>query len=246
MTRAEVSKLLHLIRALSPKFTIVPSTDDTPGTGDAWHDLLADVPFIDAAQAVRAHFVIGGPWIEVGDIRRRVIAARGLLPPDTEAAYAQAREMNRWLNRRTGPEPSIHPAVYKTMSPHENGIGWEAIDGRDGYAHRRFVDAYTPVSVRETEAALMTPLAALEAAKRTPKALEGGSGVEAAEREAQAAVHADRPRAEAVKVQIRRSGFGRTIPARADYGPATDIQKTQAADALRAWAAQNGYEAAGS
>lgn len=208
MNRDDVSKLLNLIRSLSPAFTITPRSEDTPGTGDTWAQLLADIPAADAIAAVRTHFATGGPWINVSDIRRRVLAARGLLPPDTEAAYAQARRMNTWLDRRVGPEPAIHPAAMAAARE----IGWSTFDGLEGYAHKRFAESYNPISTRDAEKALTTALPVLVAAVNAPKALPAGSGVEAAQRETQAAQPTDRARAAAIVAQIRRSGFGRTVP----------------------------------
>ncbi len=187
MNRADVSKLLHLIRALSPAFTITPSANGAPGTGDVWAEMLADIPAADAAKAVTAHYAVTGPWIGVHDIRRRVLEARGLLPPDVETAYAQARRMNAWLDCRVGPEPDTHPAVYTAMSRHTNGIGWEVLDGPEGYARKRFAEAYGLVAAREAERALTTPLPRLAAEVGAPKALPGGSGVEAARKAAEAA-----------------------------------------------------------
>lgn len=209
MNRADVSKLLNLIHALSPAFTVVPTTKDGgPGTGDTWAELLADIPAADAAQAVRAHFATGGPWIGVADIRRRVLAARGLLPPAVEEAYAQARRMNAWLDRRVGPEPAIHPAAMAAGRE----IGWSTFDGLEGYAHKRFAESYNPISVRDAEKALTTALPVLVAAVTAPKALPAGSGVEPAEREAQARAPIDREGLAKVRAMLARSGFGRPVP----------------------------------
>lgn len=168
MNAAETHNLLILIKACSPAFTA------QPGAADVWAELLGDIPEGDAKAAVKVHFLTGGPWIGPADIRRRVLAARGLLPPDPEAAYGQARRMNSWLDRRVGPEPEIHPAAMKAARE----VGWSTFDGPEGVSHRRFVDAYRPAAEREAERALTTRLDRLVVEVAAPKALPAGSGVQ--------------------------------------------------------------------
>lgn len=206
MNPTETMALLRLITGYHPGFAM---NDQTPA---AWHHALGDIPAADATAAVHAHYATGGPWIMPADVRRRVVASRGLLPPDVETAYAQAREMNRWLDRRVGPEPTTHPAVYATMSKHKGGIGWEILDGPEGYAHKRFAEAYTLVSARDAERALTTPLPELESAIRAPKALPAGSGVEAARREQPVIGPIDREGLAKVRAMLARSGFGKPVP----------------------------------
>jgi hypothetical protein len=226
MNRVDVARLLKLIGALSSGFTA------DPGTGDAWAELLADIPAADAELAVKAHYATGGPWIDVNDIRRRVVAARGLLPPEAEAAYAQARRMNTWLDRRIGPEPEIHPAAMAAARE----VGWSTFDGLEGYAHKRFVDAYRPTATAAAEKALTTPLPELEAQMRAPKALPAGSGAAPLMLPATAVADVDPARVADLHRQLARAAVAKAPPApRPDYDPPTEADKIRALDALRQW-----------
>lgn len=231
MNETEAKRLLRLVAGYHPGFQ---ATAQTPAV---WAHALADLSEADATRAVHAHYAVAGPWITIADIRRRVVSARGLLPPDPEVAYGQAVAMNAWLNRRIGPEPEIHPTAIAAARQ----VRWSTFDGLEGAAHRRFLDAYAPMATRASEQALTTPLPRLEAELRAPKALPGGAGVEAAEREALAIEPIDKPRAEAVKAQIRAADIGRLPAPKADYEPPTDIERQRQLDELRRWAAENGY-----
>lgn len=234
MTPREVVELIKVIRACSPAFTAAP------GTPAAWAQMLCDIPATDAAAAVHAHFATSGPWIGIADIRRRVLAARNLLPPDPEVAYAQARRMNTWLDRRAGPEPETHPAVYAAAAKRLGGIGWEVLDGPEGYAHKRFVEAYGPISAAAAEKALTTPLPALLAEVNAPKALPAGSGVRPVA--PPEALEVDPARVAELRRQITAASVKKTPPSpKADYPPSTDIEKRRWVAELRRWAAEHGW-----
>lgn len=209
MNRDEAITLLQRIAVLSPGMPMSsgsPATAGTPampGTAGVWWDLLRDVPMADAIAAVRTHYAASHNWITPADIRRRVVGARGLLPPDPEAAYAQARRMNSWLDRRVGPEPEAHPAVMAAARE----ISWSTFDGLEGYAHKRFVEAYRPVAEKATERALTTPVDVLEAELAAPKALPAGSGVQP-----EAGPRPNPGGVARVEGAIARSGFGKRVP----------------------------------
>lgn len=231
MNPTETIKLLRLVAGYHPGFVI---GEQVPAV---WCEALADVDAADATRAVHQHYAVAGPWITVADIRRRVVAARGLLPPDPEAAYAQARRMNTWLDRRVGPEPEIHPAAIAAARE----IGWSTFDGLEGVAHRRFVEAYGPVSTAAAEKALTTPLPVLLAEAHAPKALPGGSGVEPEPLPEAPVADVDPARVAELHRQIARASVKRApAPPRADYDPPSEVEQARQMAALRRWARENG------
>ena len=227
MTPAEIIKLLELARSYSPS---LPLSEGTPA---AWAYALADVGYADAVAVVHEHFANGGPWIGVADVRRRVATRHGLLPPDPDTAFAQAVAFNRWLSRRRGPEPPVHPAALEAARL----VGWHAFDGPDG-GHRRFHGAYRPIADRFTQEALTGNLAKLAAAVDAPKALPAGTGVVPPE-EPESDVNEHR--VADVRAAVARVSAARALqPVRPDYAPPTDVEKRRWSDALSEWAEQNG------
>lgn len=167
MNSDDALNLIDLVRAYSPS---MPLGEATPAV---WGQALADIPADAATAAVHEHFAVTGPWITIADIRRRVADRMGLLPPDAEAAYAQAVAFRRWLDRRVGPEPRIHPAALACART----VGWHVFSEDDRVSHNRFVAAYGPARERAMRELATTPYPELAARIREPKALPGGWGI---------------------------------------------------------------------
>jgi hypothetical protein len=83
VTPTETVKLVALVRQLWPSMRV---DEHTP---DAWHLALDDLALQDALQAVRHLVRTRSGYIAPADIRRRIAAEAGLLPP-TEAAALDA------------------------------------------------------------------------------------------------------------------------------------------------------------
>lgn len=167
MNASETIDLLKLIRGYNPSFQAAP---ETPAV---WARSLADVPAEVATDVVHEHFAMTGPWITVADIRRRAADRFGLIPPDPEAAYAQAVEFRVWLKHRQGAEPQIHPAALEAART----IGWTSFETYEGAAHKRFVTAYATTQRKAERELATTPFATLLARAEGPKALPGGMAV---------------------------------------------------------------------
>jgi hypothetical protein len=239
MNRADVSKLLNLVRALSPSFTIKPSSPDELGTGDAWFELLADIPADAAYAAVKAHFAVGGPWIAVSDIRRHVAGRYGALPPDPDVALAQARHWSAWRGPAHQPwpadgEPELHPAVREAART----LGWNWLDDTDDrYARPRWRETYTAAAERHTQRALAPGgIAAIRAE------IAAGSqrpAIEAAPVEG-LPVAADSQRLAELRQQIARTATRKAIPAaKPVYDPPSDEEKRRWASALSDYIQKN-------
>jgi len=163
----ETQELIDLIAAYSPSMPLAENTTEV------WGAALADIPADAATAAVHEHFAVTGPFIAVADIRRRVANQIGALPPDPETAYAQALRFRHWLDRRIGPEPSIHPAALACART----VGWLVFDEDDRYARGRFVAGYAAARDEAMRELATTPYPVLAARLAEPKALPGGWGV---------------------------------------------------------------------
>jgi hypothetical protein len=169
---AEVAELVDLISTYSPG-AIPDNPQRLRALSAVWGTALADVALDHATAAVHEHFASSGPWISVADIRTRVAERLGVMPPDLETAYGQARRFREWLHNRRGVEPTIHPAAIAAART----IGWVAFDGFEGDAHKRFAEAYG--TTRQAAFRELVELGLDEARRRiaAPKALPGGTGV---------------------------------------------------------------------
>jgi hypothetical protein len=236
VTPNEVLDLLETVAGYTPGMRVADAS------AAVWHHQLRHVPAAEAHAAVHAHFATETRWVMPADVRRRVAAARGLLPPDPEAAYAQAVAMNRWLALRSGPEPRTHPAVMAACRT----VGWSTLDAPDGVAHQRFVDAYRPAAAAAVERAAAAGPAEVEADLRASKALPGGSGARPAETSGRVPARPDPARLAELRRRLARVAAAAAPPApRPDYPPPTEAERDRWSAALRAWAEANGHPLGG-
>ena len=109
MTPTETVRLVAIIKQLYPSMKIDSHTPD------AWSLVLDDVPIDDALNAVKHLARSRGGYIQPYDIRRQVIAACGLLPPNEAEGLQDAAFV---AGQRGEGASKLHPVVrraYRAM-----------------------------------------------------------------------------------------------------------------------------------
>lgn len=174
MNRDEALSLLERVARYAPQ-TLPADPRQLALMAADWAEDLADISADEAVEAVRSHYRRSQePWMSVAKVRQLVAGRRGLLPPDVETAFAQAREFDRWLNRRVGAEPPIHPAALKAART----IEWSAFSKPDGILRKSFGTAYQTAAGEVMERIADGEMDDLAAEIANPtKAKAAGSGV---------------------------------------------------------------------
>lgn len=173
MNGDETVELLELIAVYAPR-----EVPDDPRKlaqfAAVWAEDLADISAGEAIAAVRSHYRrTQEPWMSVAKVRQLVAGRRGILPPDAETALAQAREFDRWLDRRVGPEPPIHPAALTAART----IEWSTFAKPDGVLRKAFGTAYQTAAEAVMERIGDGEMDSVAAEIASPsKALTGGAG----------------------------------------------------------------------
>lgn len=145
MTPTETAKVITMIRAFAPQQRLA---DDPAVLVTVWHAVIGDLPYDAVERAVVAHYrVAADPWIQPGQIRRRVAADAGLLAPTEQEAWMLAQQ---WVRR----------AVRLDALPSAVGLACQAVadvlrsDAPDGVRHAAYRDAYRATSARHDERTL--------------------------------------------------------------------------------------------
>lgn len=139
MTEDQVFDLFELIDAYSPGFA---SEDRVEALAAVWSLHLQDLTPDSAAAIVHAHYARETRWIMPADIRRPAAKAAGILPPDPEAAQAQAIALKSWHgppgSNPAGTRPAVHPAVEATIKVvgTDTAAAMNRFDWRAAYAPR--------------------------------------------------------------------------------------------------------------
>lgn len=241
MTSDETIQILELISGWLPSTAM---NDQMPAT---WHAGLADISAADATRVVNEHFITVGGYIDVAEIRRRVADRYGVLPPSSDAAFAQVAAWNRWRGHASQPWPTTDPPyVHPVARQVADDVGWTRLaEGLDGVTRKDWREAYAKAA-RKAEIRALLPggiaevRAELEAARARPE-------LPPAEPEAPQ-VPIDPERVAALKDFIAKSRVGRPgvlgKPDRAE--PPTPDQISDAQRQFERWMKDNGYEIPGS
>lgn len=107
MNAEECARLVALVRTLYP----AQRFDENPeNVVNAWGQVIADVGFAEAHEAVIMHARRGSSWISPGDIRQIVARTRNVLAPDVDALLHDVREV---ATRDGVGRSMLHPAAQR-------------------------------------------------------------------------------------------------------------------------------------
>lgn len=139
MTAAETVRLLAFLAAANPAMRV------EDGTAEAWHVILALVPF-ETAMVPARRLVTTTRWVAVSDIARGVAADAGMLAPDEEQAWEAATRVasNEGEGRTT-----LHPAVEEVYWSFGGAGG--PLTSSHSAVRAQFRDAYRTVAGRHDE-----------------------------------------------------------------------------------------------
>lgn len=163
MTRADLIRLVGVVRALWPSWTTAPTTrDDMEVTVSAWSALLGELDTRLVVAAVEQLSAAGGEFPPpVGQIRRTAIMlaahATGDVPPSAADAWAEARDAAARRGYQAGPPPEgwSHPVVAATV----RGIGWHDLcrSTQEGIVRAHFLRMYAELVEQHATVLVSTP-----------------------------------------------------------------------------------------
>lgn len=142
MTKKEIGQLMALAVANFPHM----QEKDLSTTARLWEEMLSDMPFVLAKNALFKVLSTAKFWPNVAEIREAALSLTGNIPPLPAEAWAQAREASM---ARSFDTTTLHPAVQKAI----RGMGGLEAMGLDesplGMRQARFLKLYEPVAVHE-------------------------------------------------------------------------------------------------
>jgi hypothetical protein len=158
MTRTECATLLAYVTAAVPQVAIPAQT------AEVWWDLLGDLPYAVATQAVRQVLARqrGHWWPSIGEIRETAIALQHPDWPSVDQAWGQVRGA---VHRYGYYQPDAALATLDSLVREVvEAIGWTEICAADPDVLRgQFARYYQAARSRHTDAALTAGLTASRA-----------------------------------------------------------------------------------
>lgn len=154
MTPTETVKLVAIVRQLWPSMKI---DEHTP---DAWHVTLDDLDLADALAAVRHLARSRSGYIAPADIRRRVAAAAGLLPPTEAEALNDASNVAGQQGLGASYLDPVTYRAYRAMG------GPTAFDAPPAVIRPQWARVYAAIADKHVEELLAGNLGAAVAERR--------------------------------------------------------------------------------
>lgn len=159
MTPTQTVQLVALVRQLWPSMKIDQHTPD------AWHATMDDLPFDEALRAVRHLARTRSGYVMPADIRRRIAAEAGLLPPTEAEALTAAAVV---AGSQGAGASRLHPATYEAYRAMG---GPTAFDAPPAVIRPQWARVWAAVATKHEEDVLAGDLgAAIEQRRALPAA----------------------------------------------------------------------------